>query len=453
MDYQLFVDYVWAPCCVLSVEKMPDGAYGNIRIICANAPYKRIMGPRYHDNMIYSELVPKDIKFEDFCYRAAVLGQRLHTYVETKALNCWTDQTLTPLNSDDENLGYCQFTFEFTHAVDPARMASVSVDNAEAVIKACVTLLQDRDFKENVGEVLQDILNISNAYSCRVVLIDHKRRMAPNFCERLKDSPVSMGLPAGGVIPYDVVKTWEGMIGVSNAVIVKNEFDMNDLERRNPSWVGHMRSYRVTSLILIPLRRGKNVIGYLYITNFDVEKVVQLKELVEIMAFILGSEISNHLLMDKLEIMSHTDELTGMQNRNAMIPRLSTLGDTPFGILNLDLNGLKTVNDTQGHEAGDRLLIQAAELLNEIFRQEEIYRTGGDEFIIICSGIAREVFERKVETLRDRTEQNVAVSFAMGSCWSDGSVDAQSAYRRADERMYSNKKQFYEDHPELPKRA
>lgn len=71
MDYQAFVDTCATACAVLSVEKSGD-SYGEIRIVCANEPYKETMGPRYYDNMFYHELVPKDLKFEDYCFRAAL---------------------------------------------------------------------------------------------------------------------------------------------------------------------------------------------------------------------------------------------------------------------------------------------------------------------------------------------------------------------------------------------
>ena len=79
---------------------------------------------------------PQDNKFEDFCYRSAILGQRMHAYVETRALGCWIDQTLIPLESDREDMGYCQFIFEVTREADAERMASVSAENAKKIIKA-----------------------------------------------------------------------------------------------------------------------------------------------------------------------------------------------------------------------------------------------------------------------------------------------------------------------------
>ncbi|MBP5603507.1 MAG: GGDEF domain-containing protein, partial [Treponema sp.] len=85
MDFQSIVDSCGMAAAVISVEKTDDGHYGDIRIVCANAKYKQTMGAGYYDNMIYSELIPKEPNFEDFCYRCAVLKQHLHAYIDTRS--------------------------------------------------------------------------------------------------------------------------------------------------------------------------------------------------------------------------------------------------------------------------------------------------------------------------------------------------------------------------------
>lgn len=209
---------------------------------------------------------------------------------------------------------------------------------------------------------------------------------------------------------------------------------------------------RVESLVLIPLRRGKDVIGYLYTLNFDTAKVVEVKELMELMSLVLGAEIYNHLLLQKLETLSQVDTLTGLGNRRAMKKRMELVSrreNTPFGIVNIDLNGLKTVNDRDGHEAGDRLLIQAGEILRKVFYQEDLFRTGGDEFIVITDSISLDTFYKKLDRLRGDVMKNTDVSFAIGEYWSDGTTDIKTAFRIADERMYADKQAFYERNPAL----
>ena len=452
--FQNFVDGVGMACAVLSVAKKEDGSCGEIRIVRSNRLYKEIMGPAYYDDMPYQELVPQDNKFEEYCFQAAFNKKRMHAYVETRALNFWVDQTMIPLESDRDDLGYCQFIFEFTESAEAERMASVvSMDTAETVIKGCIKLMGTEDFHAGVEEALDVLKEMSHAESVRIMLIDHANKKAIKFAERLEESAWTRRNPFRDAIDYDLMKTWEAMIGVSNAVIVKDNHDLDLLEPENPEWIASMRRHGVHSLVLIPLRRVKEVIGYLYVVNFDTEKIVEVKEVVELLAFFLGSEISNHLLMNQLDEISHLDMLTGLNNRRAMSKRMKEIEDSrgtlTFGVVNLDLNGLKYVNDNEGHEAGDRLLIQASEVLQKVYYQDDLFRTGGDEFVVMLCGISRDTFERKLARLHRDLEKNADVSFAVGGFWSDGSVDLTTAFRHADEKMYADKKAFYEKHPEL----
>jgi diguanylate cyclase (GGDEF)-like protein len=115
----------------------------------------------------------------------------------------------------------------------------------------------------------------------------------------------------------------------------------------------------------------------------------------------------------------------------------------------VDASGLKVVNDREGHAAGDAKLVEAAEALKKVFYDEDLFRTGGDEFIIISSDVNRKKFEEKVERLRRSVEKNSDLSFAMGSYWSEGQEDVTASFRRADEKMYADKEAFYEHHPQL----
>lgn len=459
MDFQAFVDTCSKPCAILSVVKTPEGYCGPIHIVCSNQSYKEVMGPTYYDGMAYDELVPKDVKFEDFCFRAAHMNQRMHAYVETTALNCWTDQVMIPLKPQSGNVGYCQFLFDFTDTAEAERMAGVSADTAAAVVKASIALLGTDDFKKGVYDVLTDILEQSDAFAARIMLIDHEKREAINFCEKVRNDEQPSPEVGDGTIPYDIVASWEPMIGVSNAVIIKNEREMSALEERNPAWVRTMRQYGVTSLILIPLHRTNTIIGYLYVVNFDVSKVIEIKELIELMSFFLGSEISNYLLMQRLEELSTLDRLTGLFNRNAMLVRMKEIDDQvakansdesvakePFGLVTIDLNGLKATNDLEGHEAGDRLLMRTAEVLGSVFRKSDLYRMGGDEFVIIASGISHGQFDDRVSQLFAASAEHEGMNFAIGSFWSDGTHDAHEAFRHADAQMYADKRAYYQSH-------
>ena len=121
----------------------------------------------------------------------------------------------------------------------------------------------------------------------------------------------------------------------------------------------------------------------------------------------------------------------------------------PFGIFFIDVNGLKTINDTHGHLAGDNLLKDVAATLQELNDGSlEIYRIGGDEFMIIAPTISREEFEKLGEALHELCERPNRAHFAIGSCHSEEVEDIRKAMQKADARMYVHKAAYYERHPE-----
>ncbi len=454
MEYRDFVDMVDSPCCVLSMEKGEEGAWGDIRIVCANDAYRKAMGSGYYDGMLYWELIARDDKFEDHVYQAAIMGRKMHAYVEVKALDCWTNQMLIPLVSEDEKRGYCQFIFAFTRQGESSRMASISVSIAEEVIKACISLMGSNDLGTSMEWVLNDILLVSEAETSRVMLMDDRKKTVSLLSECNWEGtkwPAFKG--DGDLITYDVMKSWEDIIGESNEFLILNDKDMDELAKLNPAWANGMRGVGVKTLMLSPLRKYDKIFGYLYVVNFNVKKHVEVKEFVELMSFFLGSQIAHHQLMTKLNRISNIDALTGLGNRRAMINCLKALNVAgerkPYGMVNLDLNGLKAVNDRDGHDAGDRLLIQASEMLKRIFREEDLFRAGGDEFFVIMPGVSQQTFVARVERLRHEMREHDTVSFAIGEFWNDGSMDMKDAFKHADTIMYEDKKEYYLRHPEI----
>lgn len=448
MEYQSFVDTFAIPCAVLKVEKLPEGICGRIWIHRTNQSYKDFMGPSVYDDMPYEELVPKDVKFENYCFQAAHFGQRMHAYVETVALDGWVDQQMLPLQKESETVGYCLFLFEKTKQAEDDRMAEASIESAASIIKCCVALTHSDQFEENLKAVTKDIREIAGADSCRILTIDDEKKEVTIVAESIRKENARRDDQHDGTIPYELVKTWEPMIGVSNDVIVTNPYEMDALEKRNPVWVSSMREYYVKTLLLIPLKRGKQIIGYLYAINFDVQKVFEIKELAELMSHFIGTELSNHYLMNKLDAMSHTDALTGVGSRRAMleiIEELNTMEPAfPYGIVNMDVNGLKKVNDEEGHEVGDQYIVRAAELMKQVFDPKTIYRSGGDEFIVILRDVSEKALEQKAEAMRQIQENDEQISIAVGEFWNDGTVPLQEALQEADNAMYEEKRKYHQ---------
>jgi diguanylate cyclase (GGDEF)-like protein len=146
--------------------------------------------------------------------------------------------------------------------------------------------------------------------------------------------------------------------------------------------------------------------------------------------------------------MAITDELTGLYNRYYMRDELRRMmarasrHDRPFAIVSLDVDGLKSVNDSRGHQAGDALLRGIADALRFVLRSEDIaVRTGGDEFVVLLPDADRGEAVKVAYRIRQRIaalgDHGTGVSSGI-AVWRRGS-DPDDALRLADEELYRAK--------------
>lgn len=155
-------------------------------------------------------------------------------------------------------------------------------------------------------------------------------------------------------------------------------------------------------------------------------------------------------LNDKLETLSITDGLTGLKNRRFFIEKLReyllqyTQTNSPFSLLILDIDHFKTVNDTQGHLIGDKVLIRLAKILTEFFPKEHIIaRYGGEEFVVIMPFANEEESLNEAELLRSTIQtakweiSNITVS--IGVATSNPNETTLSILAQADKALYSSK--------------
>jgi diguanylate cyclase (GGDEF)-like protein len=149
---------------------------------------------------------------------------------------------------------------------------------------------------------------------------------------------------------------------------------------------------------------------------------------------------------------SITDELTGLHNRRGFFHfatlqlKQACLANQGSWLLFADADGLKTVNDRDGHEAGDRLLISVAKALRHAFDGEEIVgRLGGDEFAVYASGAGRSAAELRqrladaVEHVNRTDGMNISISIGITRCEPDGAIPFEDHLRLADNAMYVEK--------------
>lgn len=173
--------------------------------------------------------------------------------------------------------------------------------------------------------------------------------------------------------------------------------------------------------------------------------------LCSLIAKILFKRISNPLHKD----LFNTDYLTDLKSRNAFDIDVENLGARKsyrgIGFYVIDLNNLKKVNDTLGHDAGDLYLQAAAQAFrNTAGKHAAIYRTGGDEFVLLSTGSSVDQMEELTREMRLQFDQNkpkwdIDLSFSIGYAIYDPELDPNlsATYRRADMMMYKNKRAFH----------
>lgn len=466
MDFKSFVDLIDVMTCVISVETKADGSYGEIRIVDGNPSYiasievpnpnlPQMIASKFIPNSLYQKYIPKDLNFEDFCYRCAVLKQPMHTYVHPERFDFWFNLYMIPLQSIG-NIHYCTYSQIISKNADSEQMSNTSASTASAVLNTCIKLRGATNFQHTMEEVISDIRKICDAQSCVVLLTDNEKRTCSVLGESRNEYSM---LPSMNRIVndefYDLTASWKKTIGGSNGLIIKNSNDWDYLREKNPAWYESLKKEHVESLVLFPLDVNDETLGYIWASNFDVNNAVKIKETLELTIYFVASEIANHKLLERLKILSSIDMLTGVLNRNEMNNRIDGLRNNSstslkgVGIIFADLNGLKRVNDKGGHAAGDLLLKNAAMVLQNVFIGDEIYRAGGDEFMVLLSFTTEEEIKEKCRNVKALSKSYKDVSFALGYSYQNDSSGITDALRLADERMYEDKEKYYKEHPEL----
>lgn len=463
MDFQNFIDGFYAISCLVSIERKENGGYGDIRIVAGNKkfvemvehpPYAMDAGMpeiRFEPGSIYDRYLPKTPDFEDKCYISAIQKKPIHNYIHLNVVELWFNMFFTPVDYEDGNTCYCVYSYDPVAVDDIDRAVTSSMSASNDVLKTCIKLRGATDFKKAMNDVIKDIRVLCGAEVCTVMLVNQ---------EEAKSSILAASKAEGSTIKtlsqhenmYDVALSWAETIGERDSIIIKNEKDLEYVKEVNYPWYKTLADSNVKSIIVFPLRHNKELLGFIWTTNINTDNIQRIKETLELTTFFISSEIASYIMVKRLERISYIDLLTGIKNRNSMNNHVTGIVEgeqsieKPYAVIFADLNGLKRVNDENGHSAGDILLKKAGLVLQEIFVEDDVYRAGGDEFMVIVSG-DRESFDRKIAELRARASDPDNVCFSFGYYFNDTDTDIRDAMRIADEEMYKDKEKYYEEHP------
>lgn len=306
------------------------------------------------------------------------------------------------------------------------------------MLNSCVGKLNsDTDIDVGINNLLATVNGYFQADRTYVFEIDPDRDVLINTFESICGQEVSAQMDNLQEVPVSVIKVWMQNFRQGRS------YYMSDLEqeRGQPSYE-MLKAQQVWRLLAVPLMKGGAMVGFLGVDNPRAH--YDDATLLASIQFFVTNSLDRKKQQAYLEKLSYRDMLTGLYNRNRYIERLEAykqVQDQQIGAIYIDLNGLKKVNDEQGHRAGDELIVRAAGTIAGIFA-EDAYRVGGDEFVVILLDVSREDFARKTEQLRRQMQEN-SVDASIGGVWQASTENLENLLRRADENMYREKKRYY----------
>ena len=251
-------------------------------------------------------------------------------------------------------------------------------------------------------------------------------------------------LPAVAVLILNIVSIFTGIV---------SSIDANDTLVRGPLWTIPYIAVGLYSAVLI----------YLLIRRSN-KRLIEIVPII-FLAFSLGSGLVLPFIFREayasifcvtiaialfayyeFSVLSLTkkDSLTGLLNRHAYYADISNDPKSITALISIDMNGLKEINDNDGHAAGDEALITLALcFMRPLKNKQSGYRVGGDEFIIVCRKTPEEDVLQLVEKIKkyvSETKYTCSIGYAINP---DGSKPIAELLKESDEMMYSEKDRFY----------
>lgn len=318
---------------------------------------------------------------------------------------------------------------ELRHALD-----------AEKMVLQCVRQLHDK--KEN-GKGISNMLELLGRELCaeRSYIFDIHGEVMSNTYEWCAE-----GIESQKDFLQDVSVTlmdrWRVNFDKDECVIIES---LEEIAEQFPSEYEALHKQGIYVLVAAPLKEEDELVGFIGVDNPLVEKIQNIAILFNTLSYYVMNARRNILEEKVLEKLSFCDTLTGLYNRNRYILDMEEIKSrdvTALGVLFMDLNGLKRINDNGGHAKGDEALIKCSELLRMVFPKATLYRIGGDEFVAMETQTPKDQFFEQVRLLHIQFEHS-EYKVAIGTKWTDNSLQVEYMMQCADEDMYKDKRRFY----------
>ncbi len=229
----------------------------------------------------------------------------------------------------------------------------------------------------------------------------------------------------------------------NESVVILNVPANSKLRKEEPKLYNIMNKNRIKRICFAAVSEKKNLVSVLGVVNPRNSNVVC--ELLADISVCCSMAVYNKKYLNNTEVIAMTDALTGVYNRLQFkkdVDEFDAIKPENFACIYIDVNELHTFNSKYGHGAGDTMLLYIAKALKEVFRYGQIYRMGGDEFLVFTLGISSEKIHSDAERFINKIESmNYHVS--VGIDFREKNVDTGEIVKIAEDHMYEAKAEYY----------
>lgn len=164
-----------------------------------------------------------------------------------------------------------------------------------------------------------------------------------------------------------------------------------------------------------------------------------------------------HKYISYINELAYRDSLTGVKNKTAYLEIVKQMDEATrlkrpqYAVVVFDINNLKAVNDTLGHDFGDMLIINACKIIGKVFKRSPIYRIGGDEFVVLLENSDYDRYTYLLELLENeldehnrspQNEQKISIARGIALYSEETDLTYNDVFKRADNAMYRNKEEM-----------
>lgn len=309
----------------------------------------------------------------------------------------------------------------------------------ETILNEC---LQQIFSTTNPEESIEQLLvYIGNTFDCdRVYIFEIDGRRTSNTYEWCAESVIPQKELLQNV-SLTGIDWWMDLFAENQVTVIEN---LENIRNLYPESYAVLKPQNITSLVAGPIKADGQIIGFLGVDNPDKQRRPLVEPFLNVIGYFVSSLLRRRDLLDRLNELSYHDQLTGALNRNALAEYYVQLPMKTVGVIYCDITGLKSVNDSLGHAAGDKMICHCYETIKNSVSSGKIYRTGGDEFIVLCPDCSEKEFGNMVRDLQEsirRDEHHMALGYA----WSDAPVlNLEDIIVQADKVMYEDKRIYYQ---------